>query len=332
MLHHLTPELVGQCLARIPLKSAPGVDGMTAKQALDNVDWLLPSQLDAIHKGKYEAPPVRRVLIPKSNGGQRPIGVPQVIDRAIQAGMAKILNEIYEQDFLPCSFGFRPKIGCHHALATINELQYKWKLNYALEVDIRDFFGSLKHDADDFLILCKNKEDMESVKTLLIARFAQFGLSLAEEKTHTTDLTPRSNSGKDRRRISFLGFNILRVPNRNGTGIKTVFQTEGKRFTRAKAQMKEKMFKMMHVDVGTQAKVLNSTLIGHLNYYGIAGNLKHIQNFWDFTKRYWRRCLSRRSQNGAVNWEKMDELLKKYPLISPRIKIPYQAMNQYVRL
>jgi group II intron reverse transcriptase/maturase len=355
---------------------------------------------------------MRRSIIPKSNGGQRPIGVPQVIDRAIQAGMAKILNEIYEQDFLPCSFGFRPKIGCHHALATINEVQYKWKLNHALEVDIRDFFGSLKHEwlrkflglrigdkrvlklidawlaagvmeeekwkesedgtpqggsispilsniylhyvldlwferkirkqlsgqahlvryADDFLILCKNKEDMENVKTLLIARLAQFGLSLAEEKTHMTDLTPRSNSGKDRRRISFLGFNILRVPNRNGTGTKTVFQTEGKRFTRAKAKIKEKMFRMMHADVEIQAKLINSMLIGHFNYYGIAGNLKHIQNFWDFTTRYWRRCLSRRSQNGTISWVKMEELLKKHPLIRPRIRIPYQVMNQYVRL
>ena len=68
------------------------------------------------------------------------------MSRLISTNAAKVLNEIYEQDFLPCSFGFRPKIGCHHALATINELQYKWKLNYALEVDIRDFFGSLKHD------------------------------------------------------------------------------------------------------------------------------------------------------------------------------------------
>jgi len=140
LMHHLTPELVLQCLARVPLKSAPGVDGMTVGQVLENLDWLLPPQLDAIHKGRYEAPPVRRVYIPKSNGGQRPIGVPEVLDRGIQAGVSKILNEIYEQDFLPCSFGFRPKIGCHHALATINELLHKWRMSYALEVDIRDFF------------------------------------------------------------------------------------------------------------------------------------------------------------------------------------------------
>jgi hypothetical protein len=63
LLHHLTPELVGQCLAKTPYKSAPGVDGMTVSQAEKNLDWLLPPQLDAIHKGRYEAPPVRRVYI-----------------------------------------------------------------------------------------------------------------------------------------------------------------------------------------------------------------------------------------------------------------------------
>lgn len=413
LLHHLTPELVGQCLAKIPYKSAPGVDRMTVSQAEKNLDWLLPPQLDAIHKGRYEAPPVRRVYIPKGTNGKRPIGVPQIIDRSIQAGMAKILNEIYEQDFLSCSFGFRPKIGCHHALSTINEIQYKWKLNYALEVDIRDFFGSLKHDwlrkflslrigdkrvlklidawleagvmedgnwresengtpqggsispilsniylhyvldlwferkikrrlngraylvryADDFLILFKNKEDMENVKPLLTARLAQFGLSVADEKTHMTNLTPRTNpSGKDRRRINFLGFNIFRAPNRSGTGWKTVFQTEGKRFTRAKAKIKEKMFKMMHAEVGVQAKVINSMLVGHFNYYGIAGNRTKLQNFWHFVKCYWRRCLSRRSQKGYTNWKEMDEVLEKHPLITPRVKVPYKTMNQYVRL
>lgn len=119
---------------------------MVVSQAEKNLDWLLPPLLDAIHKGRYEAPPGRRVFIPKSNGGQRPIGLPEVIDRSIQAGVSKILNEIYEQDFLSCSFGFRPKLGCHHALATINELLHNWKLNYASEVDIRDFFGILNHE------------------------------------------------------------------------------------------------------------------------------------------------------------------------------------------
>lgn len=413
LMHHLTFDLVKECLEKIPRKSAPGVDGMTAETALENLDWLLPPLLKAIHQGQYEAPPVRRVHIPKANGGQRPIGVPEIIDRAIQAAMAKILGEIYEQDFLKCSFGFRPKIACHHALATINELIYRSQMNYALEVDIRDFFGSLSHDwlrkfldlrigdkrvlklidawlsagvmengnweemkkgtpqggsispllsnvylhyvldlwferkiksrlrgkahlvryADDFVILFTNAEDVEAMKTLLTARLAQFGLEVSEDKTHKTDLTPRESRGNgDRRSMTFLGFNIFRVANRKGTGWKTVFQTESKRLSRAKAAMKEKLHRMMHWEVAKQAEKINSLLVGHFSYYGIAGNTRKIAAFRHFTVHYWRRCLSNRSQKGAVNWERMEEILQKSSLCPARIRISYPMLGSYARL
>ena len=88
LLHHVTPELIKECLDRIPAKSAPGVDGMTAEQARANLDWLLPEVLKQVHQGRYAAPPVRRVYIPKAGGKQRPIGVPQIVDRAVQAAAA----------------------------------------------------------------------------------------------------------------------------------------------------------------------------------------------------------------------------------------------------
>lgn len=414
LLHHLTLDLVRECLAKIPRNSATGIDGMTADQALKNLDWILPPILKAIHEGNYQAPPVKRVYVPKGNGGKRPIGIPPIVDRAIQAAMSKILNEIYEQDFLNCSFGFRPKIGCHHALATISELMYKWNLNYALEVDIRDFFGSLSKDwlrkflnlrigdqrvlklidawleagiieggklrseehgvpqggplspllsniylhyvldlwfekkikrrirgtaqivryCDDFLILFKDKQDLEDVKILLQTRISQFGLSIAEEKTHTTDLTLRSQrrGSGDRRRISFLGFNIFRAANRKATSSKVIFQTDGKRLSRAKSAMKEKLFRVMHHDLKVQVTFINSILIGHFNYYGIAGNMRKLQTFWDMTRRYWRRCMSRRSQNGNKSWEKVEALMKKHSFVSPKIKVGYTDLGKYVRL
>ncbi len=111
LLHHLSYEWVAECLDEIPRASAAGVDGMSVKQARENLSWLLPPILKQIHEGRYRPPPVRRVSIPKADGSKRPIGVPAVIDRAIQGAMAKVLNEIYEQDFLKCSFGFRPGLG-----------------------------------------------------------------------------------------------------------------------------------------------------------------------------------------------------------------------------
>lgn len=146
LLHHLTYELVEECLHKTPKASAVGVDEMTVEQARENLSWLLPPILKQIHEGRYEPPAVRRVYIPKTNGKLRPLGVPAVLDRAIQAAMTRVLNEIYEQDFLKSSFGFRPGLSCHHALATVNQILFVWKSEHVLEVDIQDFFGSLSHE------------------------------------------------------------------------------------------------------------------------------------------------------------------------------------------
>ena len=102
--------------------------------------------------------------------------------------------------------------------------------------------------ADDFIILFENPEDIADVKLLLKARLEQFGLAISEAKTHATDLTPRENrSNHDRRHLTFLGFSIFRAKNRSQTGYRTVFQTESKKFTRAKDAMKETLKKMMHL-------------------------------------------------------------------------------------
>jgi group II intron reverse transcriptase/maturase len=411
LMHHLTHELIREHLERIPVKSAPGADGMTVAAALENLDWILPPILKAIHQGRYEAPPVRRVYIPKANGGQRPIGIPEVIDRAIQAAMTTILNEIYEQDFLKCSFGFRPGLSCHHALATIFSLR-SFQTDYALEVDIRDFFGTLNHDwlrkflglrigdqrvlklidswllagvmengkwqatergtpqggsispllaniylhyvldlwferkikarlmnrvrliryADDFVIFSESRNDADVMQRLLVTRLAQFGLAIAEEKTHKTDLTLRRNRGKDRRHIEFLGFTILKARPRNGSRPKTIAQTERKRFSRAKAAMKEKLTRMMHWDVETQAEKINAMLRGHYNYYGFAGNERGVRRFWNFTIIQWRRVLSRRNQGKEMSWKKMAELQEKYETPYPKIHIKYCDLPSYVVL
>jgi RNA-directed DNA polymerase len=146
LLHHLTPELVKESLSKMDKNTSAGVDQMKVAQAIAHVDWLLPEVLATIHKGCYRPPPVRRVYIPKANGDQRPLGVPTVVDRALQSATVRVLEQIYEQDFLKCSFGFRPKLSCHHAIATVGGWIKGSRLNYVLEVDLRDFFGSINHE------------------------------------------------------------------------------------------------------------------------------------------------------------------------------------------
>ena len=87
------------------------------------------------------------MYIPKPGKREkRPIGVPCVADRALQRSVAHVLSAIYEEDFLPCSFGGRPGQGAHHALATLTEVIAGRKVSWVLEADLKNFFGSLNHD------------------------------------------------------------------------------------------------------------------------------------------------------------------------------------------
>jgi RNA-directed DNA polymerase len=96
--------------------------------------------LQSMHRQGYHAPAIRRVYIPKPGKQEkRPLGVPCVTDRALQRSTAQVLSAIYEQDFLPCSFGGRPGLGAHHALATLTEVIAGGKVGWVLEADLKDF-------------------------------------------------------------------------------------------------------------------------------------------------------------------------------------------------
>jgi RNA-directed DNA polymerase len=109
-------------------------------EAKESFRQWAPEMLRAIHQQGYQPPPVLRVFIPKPGKKEkRPLGIPCVADRALQRSVAGVLAAIYEQDFLPCSFGGRPGIGAHHALATLTEVSCVY------EADLKNFFGSLDH-------------------------------------------------------------------------------------------------------------------------------------------------------------------------------------------
>jgi len=147
LAHHVSRERVWTNLCRIPDRSAPGVDGQTVKEAKGNFGEWIGAMLQSVHRQGYQAPDIRRVYIPKPGKREkRPLGVPTVSDRALQRSVAQVLSAIYEQDFLPCSFGGRPGRGAHHALATLNEIVAGSKVGWVLEADLKNFFGSLSHD------------------------------------------------------------------------------------------------------------------------------------------------------------------------------------------
>ena len=146
LAHHLTQERLWKSLSHIPKTSAPGCDGQTVKEAKEEFENWSEPMLSAVHRKGYHPPPIRRVYIPKPGKQEkRPLGVPSVSDRALQRSVAEVLSSIYEQDFLPCSFGGRPRLSAHHAVATLNEVIAGSKVGWVLEADLKNFFGSLEH-------------------------------------------------------------------------------------------------------------------------------------------------------------------------------------------
>ena len=131
---------------RLTRKSgAPGIDGVVAAEYESNLEENLQSLLGRIHSGSYKAPPVRRVYIPKADGSQRPLGIPTFEDKVAQRAISMVLEAIYEQDFYPCSYGFRPGRSAHQALHTLRTGFMTQGLRWVLDVDIRKYFDSIPY-------------------------------------------------------------------------------------------------------------------------------------------------------------------------------------------
>jgi len=147
LLHHVyNIESLREAYFGLKRKAAPGVDGETWKAYGEQLETNLADLSDRLRRGAYRAKPVRRVMIPKPDGRQRPLGVTTLEDKVVQRALVRVLNCIYESDFLGFSYGFRPGRNPHQALDALSVGIRRKKVSWVLDADIRGFFDAIDHD------------------------------------------------------------------------------------------------------------------------------------------------------------------------------------------
>lgn len=146
LLHHVTVDLLRCAYKALKRDAAAGVDEVTWREYGEGLEERLVDLHDRIHGGRYRAKPSKREWIPKPDGRQRPIGIAALEDKIVQKALVMVLEQIYEEDFLGFSYGFRPGKSQHHALDALYVAITQRKVSWVLDADIRGFFDTLHHE------------------------------------------------------------------------------------------------------------------------------------------------------------------------------------------
>lgn len=146
LMHKVNKETLKEQHRKQLKNKASGIDGVTKVEYNENIDENIDYLLVRMKTFAYKPLEVRRTYIPKANGKLRPLGIPAYEDKLVQGAMAKVLNQIYENVFLDCSYGFRPNRSCHDVIKYINQTIMTKKVNYIVEADIKGFFDNVDHE------------------------------------------------------------------------------------------------------------------------------------------------------------------------------------------
>jgi group II intron reverse transcriptase/maturase len=411
--HMITPEALNAAFRGLRKKASAGVDGVTYETYERDAARNIQTLHERLKNGKYQAQPLRRVYILKEDGKQRPLSIPALEDKIVQKAVLEILNAIYEQDFLECSYGFRPGRGPHQALDEVGRVICTRPTGWILEIDITAYFDSIvrqqlmeliekrvrdrsvlhlirkwiqtgvieegrllvsetgtgqgqtispllaniylhyvldewvenevkprlrgeAHEirfADDAVLCFQYKEDAEKVMEVLPKRFAKYGLTLHPEKTRLVEFGRYAEANAKRRGKKPATFDILGITYvcaRSRKGKFTVHvKTMKKRFKRGLRAITEWCQKNRHMPVDEQQKTLNAKLRGHYQYYGRPTNYQSIWRFYREVCHIWRKWLSRRTRGNGMTREKFAAILRKHPLLRPRIAHPWSSAGSH---
>ena len=357
-------------------RKAVGVDGITKAEYGEKLNENIGDLTTRMKRFSYKPQPVRRTYIPKANGKLRPLGIPAYEDRLVQSVMAGILNDIYEERFMECSYGFRPGRNAHMVVREINQSIMTRKVNYVLEADIKGFFDNVNHEwlmkflendiadknflryvkrfliagimegterkesdkgtpqggqispvlanvylhyaldlwyekvlrkrckgevyyvryADDFLLMFQYEEEARQTLEALKTRLGKFGLEVAEDKTRILPIGRFKGTKED---FDFLGFTFFNTKTREGK-YRLGVRTSKKKLKAKKQEVKSWLWTRLTKPVADTMKLIQQSLTGHFNYYGVSGNFHMIQNFWKYVKYTCYRMLNRRHQKRSM--------------------------------
>jgi group II intron reverse transcriptase/maturase len=405
LIHHVNESNLAECYRELKANKACGIDGETVEAYGKNLQERL-SQLVASMKSKqYRPKPVKRVYIPKAGKNEkRGLGIPSVEDKLVQIMLKKILEQIYEAEFLDVSYGFRPKLSCHDAVKALDKTVMTKPINYIVEVDIKGFFDNVNHYwlqrcleekivdcnllwlvrkflkagvvedgkqlatdvgtpqggvispllaniylhyvldlwfkkeiksqarghmeliryCDDFVVCCESEKDAKNFLELLHTRLEKFGLQVSEDKTKVIkfgrQVWKQAHRSKGKvETFTFLGFTHYCGKSRQGYFVMG-HKTSKENFCRKLKETKEWLKKIRNkLRLREWWPVLKSKLTGHYNYFGVSGNYRCLQQFYNGIFSIVFKWINRRSHKKSMNFDQYLHYLQWNPLPTPRI-------------
>lgn len=186
---HIDEEWLREAYKRTRKDGAAGIDGQTMTEYGEKLEENIRELLNRAKSGRYRAPPVRRVHIPKGDGRKtRPIGIPTAEDKVLQRAVVMVLEPVYEQEFLESSYGFRRGRSAHDALAALWQQAMRMRGGWALEADIEGFFDAVDHG---MLREMLHKRVRDGVVLRLIGKWLNAGVMEGGERRHPETGTPQ---------------------------------------------------------------------------------------------------------------------------------------------
>jgi len=395
---------LAESFSRQGARKAAGVDGIRKADYEQGLAEKLADLSARVRRMGYRPKPARRVYIPKISGkGMRPLGLPSFEDRIVEDRLSRILQAIWEPEFRDCSYGFRPGRSAHQALARLKEIIVVERTQWLVEVDVRNFFGSVSHEhlgrfvahrvgdknllrlirrflkagiledgafgaseegtpqgnlvspvlsniylhycldewferrfarqckgkaflvryCDDFVACFEWEADARAFERELKVRLAKFSLEVEPSKgalIRFGDLAPVLCKRDGLRRpasLSFLGFtHYLHLRPDGRTALRR--KTQGERMRKKLVALGRRLKAMRPLGAAEMQSYVRQHVQGHLQYYGVSGNSRWIQNYVYQVKRLLFKWINRRSQRRSFDWPRFERWVRTW-MPRPRI-------------